>query len=133
MEIDPVFLAEKINALRADGYVVVPGVLTPDTCDGHINKIWDWLRDVSPAIRRDDPATWSDASGNWPESVKGIFQHYGVGHTQVMWDVRSEPNVIGVFERLWGTNELLVSFDGLNVMRPPKYAGVDVTGYRYNM
>lgn len=35
-----------------------------------------------------------------------------------MWDARLEPGVIEPFERLWGTEDLLVSFDALNVTFP---------------
>lgn len=35
-----------------------------------------------------------------------------------MWDARLEPGVIDAFAKLWGTEELLVSFDALNVTFP---------------
>lgn len=35
-----------------------------------------------------------------------------------MWDARMEPGVIDAFAKLWGTTELLVSFDSLNVTFP---------------
>lgn len=35
-----------------------------------------------------------------------------------MWDARTEPGVIEPFAKLWGTDELLVSFDALNVTFP---------------
>lgn len=35
-----------------------------------------------------------------------------------MWDARMEPGVVGAFEALWGTEELLVSFDSLNITFP---------------
>lgn len=35
-----------------------------------------------------------------------------------MWDARMEPGVLEAFELLWGTKELLASFDALNVTFP---------------
>ena len=35
-----------------------------------------------------------------------------------MWDMRLEPGVVDAFAKIWGTNELLVSFDSLNVTFP---------------
>lgn len=31
-------------------------------------------------------------------------------HAQFVWDIKSEPGVVGVFEKIWGTDELTVSF-----------------------
>jgi hypothetical protein len=35
-----------------------------------------------------------------------------------MWDLRLEPTIIDAFMKVWGTDELLVSFDSLNVTLP---------------
>lgn len=35
-----------------------------------------------------------------------------------MWDARMEPGIIEPFAKLWGTDELLVSFDALNITFP---------------
>lgn len=34
------------------------------------------------------------------------------------WEARTEPTVIKIFEKLWETNELLCSFDGMNISLP---------------
>lgn len=39
-----------------------------------------------------------------------MFNRHGVQHEQFVWDIRSEPGVIGAFSNVWGTDELLVSF-----------------------
>lgn len=38
---------------------------------------------------------------------------YSIAHEQWAWDIRQEPAVIDVFAKVWGTNELLVSFGEL--------------------
>lgn len=35
-----------------------------------------------------------------------------------MWDARMEPGIVNAFAHLWGTEELLVSFDALNITLP---------------
>ncbi|KAJ5611884.1 hypothetical protein N7528_008989 [Penicillium herquei] len=35
-----------------------------------------------------------------------------------MWDARMEPGVIDAFAKIWGTDELIVSFDSLNITLP---------------
>ena len=34
------------------------------------------------------------------------------------WEARTEPGVLNVFEKLWGTRELITSFDGFNCSMP---------------
>ena len=39
-------------------------------------------------------------------------------HEKFVWDARMEPGVLKALESLWGTEELLVSFDSLNITFP---------------
>ena len=39
-------------------------------------------------------------------------------HEKFFWEARQEPGVLEAFSKLWGTDELLVSFDSLNVTFP---------------
>jgi hypothetical protein len=52
------------------------------------------------------------------QSKINTFHSYGVAHEKFMWDARMEPGVIGAFATLWETDELLASFDSLNVTLP---------------
>ena len=49
-----------------------------------------------------------------------LIQHWGVGHAQYVWDVRQNPRVRDVFEHIWETDDLLVSFDGVSYHLPPE-------------
>lgn len=51
------------------------------------------------------------AVANCRSSVYG-GNAYGFGQSQLLWDLRTEPGVLSAFEKLWGTSELVVSFDG---------------------
>lgn len=54
---------------------------------------------------------------------KGIIQWYSAGQTQFVWDVRQDPSVHKVFSSLWNDDNLLVSFDGINLQIPPEITG----------
>jgi len=42
----------------------------------------------------------------------------GIGHSELLWFVRSVPAVREAFERVWHTDDLIVSFDGAGAFRP---------------
>jgi hypothetical protein len=43
-----------------------------------------------------------------------MYHSYAISHEKFVWDARLEPGVLGAFSKIWGTDELLVSFDGIN-------------------
>jgi hypothetical protein len=50
---------EAINALTSDGYYHIPSVLTEFECNHALEKIWDFVEDVSAGVvSRHDPKTW---------------------------------------------------------------------------
>lgn len=40
----------------------------------------------------------------------GLYSAYSVAHAQFMWDAKTEPGVVKIFEEIWGTDKLTVSF-----------------------
>jgi len=64
-----------------------------------------------------DPSTWTKAK--LPVQTKlNTYEHYSVVHERFMWEARMEPGVTDAFAKVWGTDELLVSFDSLNITLP---------------
>lgn len=45
---------------------------------------------------------------------KGMLINYGAPHEDFVWDIRSEPGVVGAFEKVFDTEDLIVSFDAIN-------------------
>jgi hypothetical protein len=43
---------------------------------------------------------------------------YGVMHENFTWSIRQEPGVVGTFEKVYDTEDLLVSFDGVSMTFP---------------
>lgn len=46
---------------------------------------------------------------------KGMILNYAAPHEQFVWSIRSEPGVVDTFEKVYGTEDLIVSFDVINV------------------
>lgn len=112
-----------LTSLKNDGYCVIPNILTEQECDLTIEKMWDWLENLGTGIDRNNQDTW--ITEKWPHSTRGIIQHLRVGHEEFVWDIRTNSKVIEVFSKIWKTDDLLVSFDAINIIKP-----VEVTKYR---
>jgi hypothetical protein len=86
--------------------------------------MWDMLEQMSitwnTPIDRDDPTT-HDLTPAFP--VKHMLLQHTVSHCQFPWDIRQNPSVVNVFKTLWGTDDLVTSFDGLSVHFPPETTG----------
>lgn len=109
--------------LEEYGVAIIEGVLDATECDRLLKGIWDALGQISRAwaapISRDDPTTWRGIYELLPLHSM-LLQHWQIGHAQATWDVRQNAKCIEVFETLWKTNDLLVSFDGISFAMPPE-------------
>ncbi|EGC36280.1 hypothetical protein DICPUDRAFT_94354 [Dictyostelium purpureum] len=98
------------------GWAIVKNVIPKEKCEEYSSRFWDWVEGFNSGVKRNKPSTWT--SDNWPGHIHGIFQGYAIGQTQFVWDVRSEEEIIKIFEMIYQDKELLVSFDGANLSRP---------------
>ncbi|ETS78617.1 hypothetical protein PFICI_10679 [Pestalotiopsis fici W106-1] len=105
------------DELFSQGYYVVKGAIPRDRAIQYQQRAFDWLKSFGTPLDLNDPSTWK--AENLPvQSKLNTFDHYGVVHEKFMWDARLEPGVVDTFAQIWGTDELLVSFDSLNVTFP---------------
>ena len=89
--------------------MVVPSVIPEVKADEYVRRAYSWLEGFGKGFKGDDRSTWKPE--NLPAFNKGgLFNRHASGHEQWVWDIRSEPAVIDVFAKLWGTEELFVSF-----------------------
>ena len=108
---------ESKEYLDREGYVVLKETLTKQQAGKTLNLLWDYLEELDTGIDRKDPKTWDD--DRWPTAAHGgILPSYGIGHSKSQWYLRSIPNVKKAFAKIWGTEELLTSFDGVSLWRP---------------
>ncbi|ORY32186.1 hypothetical protein BCR39DRAFT_504505 [Naematelia encephala] len=109
--------ASYIEDLRTKGYCVIPSILPKERCDGYVDDALTWLEDFKLGFKRDDNKTWKTEC--LPIGHKGgLYNQYCCAHEDWVWRVRCEPAVLECFKELWGTDELLVSFDAVNVTFP---------------
>ena len=106
-----------LEFLDQQGYVVFAEALSARQAHTALHKIWDYLEQLGTGINRDDPTTWDN--DRWPTAVHGgILPSHGIGHSDAQWYIRDVGQVQQCFAQVWGTDELLVSFDGVSVWRP---------------
>jgi ectoine hydroxylase-related dioxygenase (phytanoyl-CoA dioxygenase family) len=106
-----------LEDLAIQGYAVVKRAVPADRAAQYQKKAIEWLQTFDPNMQPQDPSTWK--TENLPlQTDRNTYEHYSVVHENFMWQARQEPGVINAFQKVWGTNELLVSFDSLNVTLP---------------
>eukprot|EP00928_Gymnodinium_smaydae_P042611 TRINITY_DN28665_c0_g1_i1.p1 TRINITY_DN28665_c0_g1~~TRINITY_DN28665_c0_g1_i1.p1 ORF type:complete len:419 (-),score=55.62 TRINITY_DN28665_c0_g1_i1:289-1491(-) len=107
-----------LEHLDAEGFVVIADVASSDELRHSEGLLWSFLEEHT-TWRRSDADTWSDVSFERIGSVQnGIVNGAGMGQSDFLWHLRTLPTVRKAFELIWGTSELLVSFDAANVFRP---------------
>ncbi|KAM0748997.1 hypothetical protein T439DRAFT_343538 [Meredithblackwellia eburnea MCA 4105] len=108
---------QHLETLKKQGVVVVPSVISKERAAEYESLALDWAEGFNLGFKRDDPETWHHEQ--LPDlNQGGLCGLYGVSHEDFVWKVRTEPGVLAQFEELWGTKELLVSFDAINVTLP---------------
>ncbi|CAB9513075.1 Phytanoyl-CoA dioxygenase (PhyH) [Seminavis robusta] len=111
------------DTLERYGVAIIPGVLDDEEVDEMKQGFWQFLGQLSAncktPITRQNKKTWSTFYSFKP--MRGmLMQHWGVGHAQVLWNLRQNPKIVDIFSTLWNVprEELLVSFDGASFAFP---------------
>lgn len=108
-----------LEYLKQEGYAVIKNVLSIEEIETGKRLAWKWLKSYSKEINPNNIKSWN----NWPKGRQsGIFFTDGIGQSDFMWYLRERPNVIKTFENVWGTKELVTSFDGCTILRPPDFS-----------
>jgi len=104
-----------LEYLQDEGYVVFKSVLSKEDIRTSQELFHSWLEEVSD-FKRDDIETYGK---KWlPDESTGICARNGIGQSDFMWYVRTRPKVREAFAEVWGTHDLITSFDGCGVFRP---------------
>lgn len=110
-----------LSHLRAEGFVVLSGVLTPSDRKAAEDLLWEFLEEATEGQwKRHNAYSWQDddvfrkLGGRAPEI--GLVNSRGVGQSDLSWFLRVRTR--RVFATLWGTDYLLTSFDGIGIFRP---------------
>jgi ectoine hydroxylase-related dioxygenase (phytanoyl-CoA dioxygenase family) len=115
---------ENVNQkLEQDGVAVIKNVLNSQEIEQAKNGMWQTLNklteNLDKPIEKEDPLTWKSFYSLFPIHSM-LVQHWSIGQSQYVWDVRQNPKVVNVFKQIWNDNDLLTSFDGVSVHFPPE-------------
>ena len=126
------FISKSIDSIRRYGFCVIKDVLSNDESVNLFNGITNTLSYVTSQLPVpfdiNNTNTWNTLKSLRP--VKGmIFQNWGLGHCQELWNLRCNQKIIDIFNLLYGypigSKELLVSYDAFSFQCPPEYTGND--------
>ena len=117
--------------LQRYGFAVVKA-LTPTEVDQALSNVWDLIEGQGTGVDRHATSTWTNDRWSPSTAVKfavdvnaiagsgsGAGGH-GMFQSQALWYIRSRPGLRKMWSGIYGTDELIVSFDGLNLVRPWK-------------
>jgi len=117
-----------LNQIKTYGVGVVPKVFTPEQCAIAIELANNYMANVfeddmhNVLIAKE--TTWKNVSKTMYAKHGGLLQYFGCGQSKFAWYAREAPPVRAIFEKLWNTKDLVVSFDGINVTPPPEVTGI---------
>ena len=117
------------DTLEKYGVAIIPNLLSEKECKQMKKGMWNYLEHITsefetPISRRDN-TTWKEFGKLYPLHSM-LLQRWGIGHSQMVWDLRQNTNIIDVFCSIYSVEpeELLVSFDGASFHFPPEVTGV---------
>lgn len=99
------------------GVAIIDRVISPEDCEKAKEGFWSYLEHITSKfeipVKRNDPTTFTEFWKLYPTHGM-LLQHFGIGHAQMNWDIRQNPNVANVFSKIWNVpvEDLLTSFDG---------------------
>jgi hypothetical protein len=111
-----VLIPSYLKDLEELGYCIIPQVLSEAEAEVLYQRVWhEFIEKAWPNCRMDDRSNWKKT---FPmHNIYGIFPG-PAGQTQVMWDLRQDPRIVDIFAKIWNTDDLIVSMDGLALMCP---------------
>jgi hypothetical protein len=113
----PVKYGDWRDELHERGYVVIKNVVSKERAGYYHQKMLDWLGSFDNGFDINDKSTWT--SENLPWSFKnGMYLNYCAAHERYIWEARQEASVLDAFAKIWGTDELISSYDTINITLP---------------
>jgi len=98
------------SELETKGYVVIKDVLAPEQIETATGLFYKWIENIENIKylhSKIDP--------------HGIFKHHQAGHQEHAWYLRTLPNVKQIFQEVYETEDLIVSYDGCCWITPDLY------------
>ena len=110
-----------LEYLETYGYAVVGSVANSQQVARAHDDFWEFHEgigtlDGATQVLRRDSETWGNDF--LPHPATGIITGYGFGQSRFCWNLRTLQAVPKVFSKIWGTDDLVTSFDGGAAFRP---------------
>lgn len=105
---------ENVNQiLEKHGVAVIPNVFQENECEILKNNVFKYLKEEFDIEKPDDFHRLRPISG-------GILHYYGISLLKEVLDLKTDVRVVQIFEKIWNTNELTMSLDGMHIAPPPE-------------
>tara|TARA_B100000780_G_scaffold276484_2_gene245157 strand:+ start:27978 stop:28949 length:972 start_codon:yes stop_codon:yes gene_type:complete len=107
------------------GVGIIPNVLNESEIKDMQNGAWDYFEHITQVfetpISRNNEDSWKGFFSLYPKHSM-LHQHFKIGHSQYIWDIRQNEKVVNIFSKFWNVdnNELFTSFDGASFHLPPE-------------
>lgn len=126
------------KTLEEFGVAILPSVLDENETKHMREGMWGYLEHITQKfptpIHRENPQSWKSLKHLYPHHSM-LIQHWGIGHAQMLWNLRQNEKIINVFSKIHKTEpeDLLVSFDGASFHFPPEITGIGWFGRALNL
>ncbi len=115
--------------LNKYGVAIIPNLLDDEETKKMQDGMWQTLeyltKDTDFEILKMKQSSWRNITSLFPLHSM-LIQHWSIGHSQFIWDLRQNIKVLEVFANLYRVTieDLLVSFDGASFHMPPEYTNI---------
>ena len=87
--------------LLEKGYTIIPNVLNNEEITKATELFFKWKNTIKNIDKF-----------NKTSNPHNIFKFHEVGHQEFAWFIRTRPQIINIFKKIWSTDDLVTSFDG---------------------
>jgi len=121
------------------GVAIIPSILNDEECLQMQNNMWNFLEHITQKwdtpINRNKPETYINIYKLFMKKqvVNMLIKFWGIGHSQMAWDIRQNKKIVDVFAKFWNVDpeELLVSFDASSIHMPPEITNIISEQYKW--
>lgn len=104
-------------------------MLSEDELEEGLSRLWSLIEGQGTGVNRAERSTWTNdrwcpRTAGDPTKIAGSGSGaggYGALQSDAAWYVRGRPGLKRMWASIYGTNDLIVSWDGFNVVRPWKH------------
>lgn len=112
--------------LDTNGYVVIENILNKDEYNDILNTFKREWKEICPHFDFDDVETWNYEN---IEPLHGGFYYgmvngHGFGQSDFQWKLRTNSQIVKIWETVHNTTELVSSMDGLSVFLSDTQEGI---------